>query len=183
MSVDRYSAHKFVEFWGYVIAKGLMNRETATSRKIAAQKVLAIASEEERQDLRSLDRDGVFVRFENLEGKKYSPQSLRVYRSRFNTALDDFIKWSENPSGSFKSPPRVKPSTDKKSGKPKKPDSQPRALPSVAENVLGTENLTLPIPIRAGVVVKIFGLPVDLATEEAEKIAGVIKAYAVKGSA
>lgn len=189
MSADKYSAAKLSDFWAYVIDKGLMNKETATSRKIAAQKVLSELDESERQDLRSLDRDQAFLRFQNIAGKKYSPSSLTVYRSRFNSSLDDFFSYVGNPSG-------FKPNISKGNGKTKgeggklKIKSAPKS--GVVEGPIlashehqGTaDNLTLPIPLRPGVVVKIFGLPSDLTEDEAKKISGVVNAYAyaVKGA-
>lgn len=185
MSADKYSAEKLKEFWLYVIEKGLINKQTATSRKIAAEKVLATLDQSERQDLRSLDRDHAFTRFQNIDGKRYNPSSLSVYRSRFNSALDDFLQYSQNPSA-FK--PNVS-RGDKSSGKTtknrvkeSKGDALMTSVPPESQTI--SDNLTLPIPLRLGVVVKIFGLPSDLTDEEAKKIAGVVSAYAisVKGS-
>ena len=185
MSADKYSAEKLKEFWLYVIEKGLINKQTATSRKIAAEKVLATLDQSERQDLRSLDRDHAFTRFQNIDGKRYNPSSLSVYRSRFNSALDDFLQYSQSPSA-FK--PNVS-RGDKSSGKTtknrvkeSKGDALMTSIPPESQTI--SDNLTLPIPLRLGVVVKIFGLPSDLTDEEAKKIAGVVSAYAisVKGS-
>ncbi len=189
MSADKFSAAKLSEFWDYVIEKGLMNKETATSRKIASQKVLELLDEAERQDLRALDREHAFLRFQNIAGKRYSPSSLTVYRSRFNASLEDFLSYVSNPSG-------FKPSAGKSSSKVKSESAKPtrkRApvvekedspLPPQLDLPTTTDNLTLPIPLRPGVVVKIFGLPSDLSEDEAKKISGVVSAYAysVKGS-
>jgi hypothetical protein len=188
MSADRYSAAKLSEFWDYVIEKGLMNKETATSRKTASQKVLESLDEAERQDLRALDREQAFLRFQNIAGKRYSPSSLTVYRSRFYASLDDFLSYVANPSG-------FKPNTVKSNGKAKgegtkqtkrrpaaiEKESTPVHLPTF-DLTASPDNLTLPIPLRPGVAVKIFGLPFDLSEAEAKKICGVVSAYAVTGS-
>lgn len=189
MSADKFSAAKLSEFWNYVIEKGLMNKQTAISRKTASQKVLELLDEAERQDLRSLDREHAFVRFQNIAGKRYSPGSLTVYRSRFNASLDDFLSYAANPSG-------FKPNASKSNGKAKSEgakQSKKRAASAEQESLsthptldsaTSSDNLTLPIPLRPGVVVKIFGLPSDLSEDEAKKISGVVSAYAyaVKGS-
>ncbi len=184
MSADKFSAAKLSEFWDYVIGKGLMNNETATSRKIAAQKVLECLDESERQDLRSLNREEAFLRFQNIAGKKYSPKSLTVYRSRFYASLDDFLSYVTNPSG-------FKPNLSKGNGKQKGEGSKIKkvrtmavakeaisVLPHSVETAAIADNLTLPIPLRPGIVVKIFGLPSDLTEDEAKKICGVVSAYA-----
>lgn len=189
MSADKFSAAKLSEFWDYVIEKGLMNKETANSRKTASQKVLESLDEAERQDLRALDREHAFLRFQNISGKRYSPSSLTVYRSRFNASLDDFLSYVANPPG-------FKPNTAKSNGKAKSEGAKQNRKRSAAtekENIptptapdlaTSSDNLTLPIPLRPGVVVKIFGLPSDLSEDEAKKISGVVSAYAysVNGS-
>lgn len=190
MSADKFSAVKLNEFWEYVIEKGLMNKQTAISRKTASQKVLELLDESERQDLRALDREHAFVRFQNIAGKRYSPSSLTVYRSRFNASLDDFLSYAANPSG-FKS------NTTKSNGKVRgegtkqnakrvaaSAEKESSSTQSTLDLSPSSDNLTLPIPLRPGVVVKIFGLPSDLSEDEAKKISGVVSAYAypVKGS-
>ena len=40
------------------------------------------------------------------------------------------------------------------------------------------DSITLPIPIRDGVMVQIFGLPQDFSPSEAAKISAVLSAYA-----
>lgn len=189
MSADKFSAIKLGEFWDYVIEKGLMNKQTAISRKTASQKVLELLDESERQDLRALDREHAFVRFQNIAGKRYSPSSLTVYRSRFNASLDYFLSYAANPSG-------FKPNTPKSNGKVKgegtkqnskrlaSAEKESLSTQSTLDSSTSSDNLTLPIPLRPGVVVKIFGLPSDLSEDEAKKISGVVSAYAyaVKGS-
>lgn len=183
MSADKYSVSKLAEFWDYVIQKGLMKKNTAVSRKLASLKVLDALDASEKQDLRTLDREAVFTRFENISGKQYSPESLTVYRSRFNTGLNEFLKYLDSPSD-------YRPGRVKTNGKPKKETIRPRKTTEREKQVatrresenqesnLPIENLTLPIPLRQGVVVKIFGLPSDLSEDEAKKISGIISAYA-----
>lgn len=188
MSADKYSAKKFEEFCNYVLEKNLMNKETASSRKVASLKILAALDESDRQDLRILDRELAFTRFQNKSGSQYTPSSLGVYRSRFLMALDNFISFQDNPSA-------FRPNAARLNGK-KKEDSQKQkkstkgiAQPKVAasehlplENNFSLENLTLPIPLRPGVIVKIFGLPSDLTADEAKKISTIVTGYAISTS-
>ena len=103
-------------------------------------------------------------------------------------ALDDFISFQDNPSA-------FRPNAARLNGK-KKDDSQKQkkstkgvAQPKVAasehlplENNSSLENLTLPIPLRPGVIVKIFGLPSDLTADEAKKISTIVTGYAISTS-
>jgi site-specific recombinase XerC len=187
MTASLYSANKLNEFFDYVISKGLMNKETANSRKIASSKILDILEDDEKSDLRQLDRDQAFQRFVNLRGRDYNPQSLSVYKSRFSAALDDFIAWVSDPVS-------FKPSTQTRASKNvKKLESRERRQTVSLEEVEkrleqppqtgnqeppSSEHLSLPIPLRRGVVVKIQGLPNDLTPDEAKKISAIISAYA-----
>ena len=190
MSADKYSATKFAEFCDYVGEKNLMAPETARARKVSALKILGVLDTAEQQDLRTLDRELVFHRFQNRSGNMYSPSSLSVYRSRFNAAVDDFLRFAENPSAfrpnSLKSTATLKndavPSKKPVKGNRPRPAQTAPATSEPGGNTLGTiaqESLTLPIPIRPGVVVKIFGLPYDLSEDEARKINAIIGGYAI----
>lgn len=165
------------EFLDYLSSKGLMNRETASSRRIASAKVLGVLAPEEQTDVIAVDLDDAMARFVNLEGKKYTPNSLSVYRSRVASAISDFRSYLDNPQGFKPSATSKKP--PKAAGAPKPPKKlavtkvfagTPRPEPS-------TQNTNVfPIPLRADLVVRIHGLPFDLTAEEAEKIANVVKA-------
>lgn len=187
MSADQFSADKFEGFCDYIIEKNLMSPETARARKVSALKILAVLDAAERQDLRALDRDLAFHRFQNRSGSTYTPSSLGVYRSRFNSALDDFLRYVGNPSGFRPNSMKSQVTTKSDGPGPKKalkknppnpntlelPDGAPLPLPPP------TDSLMLPIPIRQGVVVKIFGIPHDLTAEEAKKIATIVTGYAL----
>lgn len=186
-----FSIENLEKFWGMAADKGLFNKNTALAIRGAAQKVLSVLEEHERIDLRTIDRDHVFTRFQNLHGMKYTPESLGTYRSRFNTALDEFFAYADDPSG-YKAP--------NKNGKAKRaPDalrkagnsnSKRRGSAEVARSMqapdtsasapTGADSLTIPIPIRDGLLVRIFGIPTDLSVDEASKISAVIQAYAIQ---
>lgn len=192
MDTQRFSASKFLDFFDYLISKGLMNKETASSRRVASTKIIDILEDSEKANLSTIDREHVFARFVNLKGKDYNPQSLAVYKSRFSAALDDFIAWATDPVN-------FKPSISVRGGKrQKKGESKGRQIPEIqpvrplqkkedgdAGGHVGLtggtsgEHLTIPIPLRRGLVVKVQGLPIDLTKDEAGKIAAVISAYAV----
>lgn len=187
MSAENYSSENLDRFLVMASGKGLMNKNTAQAIRIAAGKVLGILEDHERIDVRALDRERVFKRFQNLNGMNYSPESLNTYRSRFNTALDEFIAYTSDPSG-YKAPSGKNGSQSKRAMKkpavratnigstPTHPDTQASSAQVHSTN---PESLMIPIPIRDGILVKIFGIPTNLTEDEAKKISAVVQAYAV----
>lgn len=185
-----YSLNALGQFHDYAANKGLLKKETALSRKRAALKVLSILESNENNDLRSVDLDEVFRRFETLKGSEFKPASLQVYHSRLKSAVSDFLTYVESPS-TFK--PSVAPRTSSKAVNSKKgPSNKPEEITSGNDqnnsqqqvkppsfNNTG-ENLTIPIPLRNGLTVLISNMPMDLSAKEAEKLATIIKAYAME---
>ena len=179
-----YSATEFIEFIDYLADKGLLKKATASARKAAAFAFLDILDEDEKVDIRAIDLDSLAMRFANIQGSKFTPQSLTTYKSRYNSAYKDFIAYRDNPLG-FK--PNI--SQRKKRGNSSLTSTSPignkpakvmpgLTTPTVTPDLAG-ETIVFPIPIRKGVIVKVAGLPVDLTETEAEKITDVIKALAM----
>lgn len=189
METKDYSIDAFNKFLDYVIDKGLMKPETAKSRKRAANAVLGILEPEDRADLRKIDLDHVSHRFANLQGSSFKPTSLKMYASRTNAALSDFIQYVEDPMG-FKPSlsPRSRKSSENGKNEGKKVEKTTGNSQSGAgggqsvhrnEHTETHSHLVFPIPIREGVIVKVSNIPADLSATEAEKIAAVVKALAV----
>lgn len=173
------SRANLLEFLDYLADKGLMAKSTASARRAAASKVLGILSEEEASDVTLLDLDEVMSRFQNLEGKGYTPGSLATYRGRIKSAVDDFDRYVNNPLGfkpNVRSRERRKSETPKsgKKGRPEedKKQSEPQTLSTPMSNSI------VPIPIRQETTIYVQGLPFDLTEAEAERIANVIRAMA-----
>lgn len=180
MSTNR-SREALFEFLDYLANKGLMAKATVSARKASAGKVLGVLGDDEAEDVLSIDLDEVMHRFQNLEGKKYTPGSLNTYQSRTKSALDDFASYLRNPMG-------FRPSVQNRDRKPKSEAKQVGKNEEIKRNAEGTHTQRstmppsasiLPIPIRADVTVHIQGLPFDLTESEANKIANVIRAMAV----
>jgi hypothetical protein len=182
MSNPRSKA-ELVKFLDYVGAKGLLSPSTADSRKASVNKVLGILSDEEAQDLSTIDLDEITRRFANLHGQGYTADSLRTYKSRTKSSIDDFLRYVENPMafkvGGAKRTPRAKPARDaaqsQAHGEPagKTESSTTTAVPPSAGASI------VPIPIRSDLTVHVQGLPFDLTDREAKKIANVILAMAM----
>jgi hypothetical protein len=179
MSANR-SASAFLSFLDYLGQKGLIPNATASSRKATANKVVSILSEEESQDVLSLDLDHLMQRFQNLNGQQYTPESLQTYKSRMKTALEDFRSYVENPlafkpSGQGRTKLKQngeRPTTQKRDQGPNV-HSPPPSPPTTSSTVM-----VLPIPLRSDLIVQIAGIPFDLTRGEAQKIANIILAHA-----
>lgn len=171
-----------MSFLEYMGAKGLMAQNTIGGRRAAVSKMLGVLDPEETGDVTALDLDQVMTRFVNLEGKKYSPDSLAVYRSRLKASINDFAAYLDNPAA-FK--PNGSAKKAKSEGGKKAPalkaEPQPKgqdAGPRLETSHIASANV-FPIPIRPDVVVRIHGMPFDLTVAEADKIAAVVRAMAM----
>lgn len=185
--MSEYSSDAVVRFLDYLIAKGLVNKETASARKIACGKVFEVLDAGERADIRGLDLELVMHRFNNLYGSRYTPKSLGVYRSRVSKSLEEFGRYKENPAtfrpGAIHARPKVNGTTNGKktiredpTGIEDTPSSSDisRGVPETLNPK--TQTIDVPIALRPDVVVVIRGLPVDLKSSEAKKISNVIVA-------
>jgi hypothetical protein len=184
---ETYSEAELLKFMDWLGEKGLVNPVTAKSRRIASAKVLGALDDHEKLDLRDFDREQAFQRFMNKSSKDFTPGSLTTYKSRFYSALDDFLSWRANPAG-FKpaGTQRVRTKTtddNDQSSKTRKLQTVTTASKESNTSELGQgmpgQSLVFPIPIRDGVTVKIHNLPMDLSKTEADRICAVVKALAV----
>lgn len=177
------SREELLRFMDYVRAKGLMSPATVEARKASANKVLGILDADEADDVTKLDLDEVVHRFGNLHGQKYTPDSLRSYKSRTKSAIEDFSRYLENPLA-FKpgglrrekkpanGSPQKKVHQTAQSASPAPPIERPAIAPAASSSIL-------PIPLRADLTVHVQGLPFNLTPAEAKKIAAVIQAMAM----
>lgn len=174
-----------IGFLDWTAEKGLMAKNTVNGRKAAVSGVFGILDPEEKGDVTTVDLDNAMTRFINLQGKKYNPSSLTVYKSRTNAALNDFRQWLKDPMA-FR-PQGNK--SDKGNGKTLKPkeaksapvnqEPPPSALFTPTPTPTPSANV-FPIQIRENLVIRIHGLPFDLTKSEADRIANVVKAMAME---
>lgn len=181
--MQKRSLADLLEFLDYLASKGLMQRNTVSGRKAAVSRVFGVLDPEEQGDVTQVDIDDVMSRFFNLQGKGYKPESLGVYKSRVNSAVNDFKSYLESPA-------TFKPASGGKVGNVSPKGGKNTAVSRQTSGVSISPRIEVhqpsnvnvfPIPIRADVVVRIHGLPFDLSATEAEKIANVIKAMAMPG--
>lgn len=182
MAAD-YSRDAVLDFLDFLANKGLLNRGTAVSRKAAVNTLLSILSEEEAADLRALDLDDLVLRFSNLKGSEFKPESLRVYKSRLNSVLQDYARYKSDPlgfkpkiSGRERSEKQSRTQADKVGSSKSEKVATPAVVQPLRSQDDETQSIVFPIPIRSGVIVKVAGIPSDLTPEEAQKIGNVILA-------
>jgi len=182
-----YSLDALTDFLDYTADKGLVKKNTASSRKRAALQILAVLDDSEKSDLRNVDVEHAFERFSNLKGRDFKPASLQVFKSRLRSALTDFFAYVDNPasfkpSGMQRSGQRTRTRSPLKSSIQEKTASDPaeeQAEDDVEKGTQAAPHLVIPIPLRNGLTVKIHNVPADLSKLKAEKIAAIIKAYAM----
>lgn len=178
----------FLDFLDWLGSKGLIPLNTAQARKAVANKVLAALEADELGDITALDIDDVMLRFTNKFGKRYTPESARTYRSRFETSVADFKAYCENPVGFRplgrpqvkRAPTEQQSSTaEKKRTTPRKPvvKSGPERERPIDDEPVASGNV-IPIQIRQNLTVRIGPVPFDLTKSEATKIANIILAHA-----
>ncbi len=184
----------FLEFLDWIGSKGLLPLNTAQARKAVANKVLAALEDDELTDITALDIDNVMIRFVNKFGKRYTPDSLRTYRSRFESSVADFKAHCADPVGfrpAGRSPNRRKngdgiDEKEKPNGSPKRPparNARPSSQPNGhAEPPPSSAGNVVPVQIRSDLTVKIGPVPFDLTSAEAKRIANVILALATPDS-
>jgi len=182
MSTDR-SRQGLMAFLDYLANKGLMSKNTAMSRKAAANKVLGILSEEESVDVVGIDLEEIMLRFQNLKGQSYAPGSLNAYKSRIKSALDDFEAYLSNPLG-FK--PNIQTRERKLSaietGASNQTSDAQNSSAAQSNRSVAARHASIdivPIPIRSDLTIHIQGLPFDLSKSEAQKISNVVLAMVV----
>ncbi|MCF3592717.1 hypothetical protein LZG00_01750 [Rhodobacteraceae bacterium LMO-12] len=176
-----YSGNDVQAFLDYLADKGLGKVGTMRARRIAVGRVMEAIGEEDFSDVRKIDLDNIMQRFANLEGAKFTPDSLRTYKSRVSTAVADFLRYKEDPTGFKITSQRT---TKKTAASDTAVPVQPKPIfgknntvdAGQINNSNGIDVLELPIPIRPDVIVRIVGLPHDLKAGEAQKIANVINA-------
>jgi hypothetical protein len=180
---DNYSIQELNKFLDYLRAKGLMKSDAVAARKAAVNSVLGILNPEEAKDVRSLNLDDVVVRFANLKGSGFKPESIRVYKSRVSASIGDFIDYRKNPM-TFK-PSGGSGQRTASSSKHEKKDQKNSIIRDKnnanERSELTTDDVTFPIPLRPNLVVKLVGVPGDLSKREASKIAAVVMALAHDG--
>jgi len=160
-----YSRAALGRFIDFVVEKGLVNSSTAQGWRVATGKVLTDLSAEEEADVRCIEVDAVFRAFLNRNPGRLSPVSVGEYRRRVGRAIEEFVKWVEDPGGysvrsaawqsRLDSRPRLRPAP------PPRERERPMEGPSAG--------IALSYPLRPGFLAQVT-VPRDLTVDEARRM-------------
>jgi hypothetical protein len=199
MADDTGTGEGLIAFLTYVADKGLMNAGTAKAYRAAVREVLGAVEEDwSSADVTTIDVDDVLRRFEVKSGMRYTPGSLKTYRSRFRNALTLYSEFRQNPSGwrptrSVPTRERVPTISVARESRARQDQiarvvaeqySVGRDLPQPAE-IDGSRPHAMqayPFPLRreGGVVIFVtLTLPTDLTMKEVDRIAAHMRTLAI----
>jgi hypothetical protein len=180
-----YSRAALARFIEYVVAKGLVNPSTAQGWRVATTKVLEELAPEELADVRRIDAEATFRAFLNRNPGRLSPASVGEYRRRVGRAIEEFVRWVDDPGGyAALGSAAARPSDGqgpRRRGRGRtSPSPADEARTSPAEN--GTvsresavpparprDGLALEYPLRPGFLAQVI-VPPDLTVDEARRM-------------
>lgn len=166
-----------MDFMDFMVAKGYGTAGQIEPWKSAAKQVFSKVEGEgfEEFDIRTFDVDEYLGRFENMSLGKYSAESLRAYRSRFQKAVDAYRSYLADPNWK-PTLRRPRPNSDT-AGTDKPPKRAPRDSPGTTPEPAPSAGslITYPFPLKSGQMAQLH-LPTQLEHEDAERLTHFIRA-------
>lgn len=176
-----YSRAALARFIEFVVEKGLVHPATAQGWRVATSKVLEELSNEAIEDVRRIDVDTTFRAFLNRNPGRLSPASVGEYRRRVARAIEEFVRWVQDP-GAYAFRP---------AGRPPRADSRPRssggrtetrvaerAAPRREGAVAAPGGIALEYPLRPEQSAQVV-VPRDLTMDEARRMGAFLLTLAV----
>ena len=178
--MSEYGDTDVLQFLDHAAERGMMPSTTANSLKVASGKLFEILTDSERLDVRRLDLDELAKRFQNKRARDYSPSSLKEYGRRTKRAVDLFLQWKSSPAD-FKVATRST-VVSRRAPHPRQPteigtETETHVAPPLSRSASNStaSAFDTALPLRAGVVVGIQNVPVDLTAAEAERLAQFVR--------
>ena len=171
-----YSSDGLFTFLREATLAGRMTPSAARSRRAAADILFARLTENESADLRQLSIEALKSRFLDTRGDGLRSEVLELYAGRLQGALDDYFRFVDSPSEFFATAERHQAAPRRDQQSPRSAEEQ--ALEKVRLSTARLRPDVIPIPLDAGRVVYLHGIPADLSAQEARKIARVVAALA-----
>lgn len=179
MTQTEYSVDELLEFLDHAADRGLMPTPTAKALAVASRRVFGALSEDERGDLRAVDVNSAVKRFGNKHAKEFTPKSLREYGQRASRAVDQFLRWRNDPAG-FSVKTRSTAASRKRSADVPNHPVDPLTGNDVSPAFGSISNtFQTSFPVRPGMVVTLVNVPADLSKAEAERLTQFIKMLVV----
>ncbi len=168
----------FNEFFDWLISQGFMTSAAVEPLRSATRQILTtVEPDAEGIDVSQLNADEYMGRFEKLAGHRYSPDSLRAYRSRFVRGLDLYRSFLQDGGENFTPPVRSR----RRAGRDER---RAERRPETAKTTGSSDSapasssgglIDYPFPLRSGVLAH-FYLPARLEQEDAERMASFLGA-------
>ncbi|EOV0983775.1 hypothetical protein ACW6AV_000169 [Edwardsiella piscicida] len=158
MTEQELSKQEFEAFINDLPSLGI-HPSTADNLRVAATKLLGFIPD--NRPANEWDIQGIICAFAQQSG--ISDKTKSGYESRFRSSIKKFIAYK---NGTLS----IKQRSDRG-------ESKQESMVSV--NAPEIKTFTLPIPLRNDLILTIDKLPRDLTTEEAERIANIVKSFAV----
>lgn len=181
MSTD-YSKEAFLKFLDYVSDKGLIKFQTVRGWRSAVLKLMADLSEDEEEDIRTVDLDLAVHRTANRDSVSVSPESLNTYRNRVALAIQEFISWRNDPATykprGLNGKSRAKSSNERVTPQERVSKGAPKALEKREAETMASSGLTLSFPLRSDFLAQVV-IPRDLTAIEARRLGAFLLTIAV----
>jgi hypothetical protein len=178
-----------IAFLDWAGKRGEVSAATAESMAVAVRKVLAVEAEPDGVDLRKVDPQDLFGRFETLNRLNYTTASLKAYRTRFFRAYGMYMSWldkrpdwktasaSSNPAAAR---PAVRGSNSASAKrKPRVAGNATVTNPAPAKAPLAPDEAMVPydMPLRRGLRARLV-LPEMLTRDDAKRLCSFIDSLA-----
>lgn len=188
-----YSRAALARFIEFVVAKGLVHPATAQGWRVATTKVLEELSPAERADVRTIDVETTFKQFLNRYPGRLSPASVGEYRRRVGRAIQEFVRWMEDPGSYAFEASRGGRTGGRRSlaaapadarGRPASESPVPAAARSTDAPAAGAAfppplpGMALDYPLRADTLARVV-VPRDLTVDEARRMGAFLLTLAV----
>jgi hypothetical protein len=180
-----YSRAALARFIEFVVAKGLVNPSTAQGWRVATSKVLEELTPEELADVRRIDVEATFRAFLHRHPGRLSPASVGEYRRRVGRAIEEFVRWVDDPGayaalGSAAARGGEGQSPRRRGRGRAAPAAVEPARPTGSQNGAGSpalpvtpprrrDGLALEYPLRPGFLAQVV-VPPDLTVDEARRM-------------
>ena len=177
------TAQGLLAFLDWAGRRGEMNRTTARSWTSTARSVLDVEGRDLADiDIRGLDADALFSRFRNLNEARFTSGSMGTYRSRFNGAVEAYIKFLDGEDWRPRKGRPKRPAGASATVNPAGQDS--KAAPAGQDpqtgsgaNGPGASLVRYRLPLRPRLMVEL-ALPADLTRADAERVATFVRSLA-----
>jgi hypothetical protein len=179
-----YSRAALARFIEYVVAKGLVNPSTAQGWRVATMKVLEELTAEELADVRRIDVEETFRAFLHRHPGRLSPASVGEYRRRVGRAIEEFVRWVDDPGayaalgsaaarqndgGGPRRRARGRPSGSAGGGARGSSEAESAPPASPVQSPRRRDGLALEYPLRPGFLAQVV-VPPDLTVDEARRM-------------